>query len=133
MRTVTFAVRNGGQRDVVGAFDLHQPGVIDRAGGLAEEGEAGGRQRLHMRLLLAEVHRVVGMREAVPLHQVLADSNGVATELDLRLTIQARWVRTPKRSSCPSPVAGVEEFAPRGFAAGGHPGGIFCQPLGSGF
>lgn len=40
-----FAVRDGGQHRVVGAFHLHQAGVVDGARDLAEEGEAGSRQR----------------------------------------------------------------------------------------
>lgn len=48
------AVRGGGQRRVVGALDLHEPGVVHRARGLPEEAKALRGQGLEVRLLLAE-------------------------------------------------------------------------------
>lgn len=49
-----FAVRGGGKRRVVGGLDLHEPGVVHRAGGLLEVAKALRGQALKVRLLFAE-------------------------------------------------------------------------------
>jgi len=81
------------------------------------------------------LHRVVAVREAVPLDQILVDAHRVALELHLRF--DPRAVRLARRGAggarrehradgvCRWP--GWRSLADRALRAGGHPGGI-CLP-----